>query len=179
MFSEKFFAASNLPAALLLMSFFAMACAPAASGYSSSQRMERIRALEQAREQDLANAHDGSLGPTAVGEYMIQADKANEAIADLYRSGDVSQSEIADALFVPPKHLSDAERVQLIRQLEQSRDLDELQWRHHQGGREPILEEDYAVQERKAKRVIADLENKTPVSWAEINDAMQVPTNLY
>lgn len=162
-----------------LLACLISACSPAEESVSWERRTELVAQLEQAKHLDQARALDTSLGPVAAGDYMLQAEKADAAIADLERRPQVPESEIEDALFVPPRHLSASERAQLIRQLEKSRQLDEMGWREHQGGREPILEEDYNIQGMRATRVIRALESDTPTSWAEINDATQVPDGFY
>ena len=162
-----------------LLACLMSACAPAEKPVSQERRTELIAQLEQAKQLDQARALDISLGPVAAGDYMLQTDKADAAIADLERRSQVPECEIEAALFVPPRHLSASERAQLIRQLEKSRQLDQTGWREHQGGREPILEEDYNIQDTRATRVIYALESNTPVSWWETSDAMQVPDGFY
>jgi hypothetical protein len=155
------------------------ACSTSKDAASSERRAELFAQLEQAKQLDQKLALDTSLGPVAAGDYMLQAEKVDAAIADLKTHWHVPDAEIAEALFVPPKHLSDSERFQLIKRLEQSRKQDEIGWRDYQGGRDPILGEDYIVQSRKATRVIRALESGTSVSWFEIRDAMQVPSGPY
>jgi hypothetical protein len=40
---------------------------------------------------------------------------------------------------------------------------------------DPVIAQNFQVQERKANRVIKDLETNQPVSWADIDEAMHVP----
>jgi hypothetical protein len=168
---------SKLLAVLVLC---ASACAATTSStLSPRQRSALIEQLQGARETDLENAKDIELGPIAAGDYMIQADKAQKAIADLNRSDDVPQAEISDALFVPPKHLTPAMRASLIQQLEQAKALDDRRYLENLGGREPILTEDFNIQSIRATRVIDDLETETPVSWFDIRQAMYVPLEMY
>ena len=146
---------------------------------SPRERSQLIDQLQGARPTDLKNATDTALGPDAAGDYMIQADKAEAAINDLERRNDIPRSEISDALFVPPKHLSPAMRANLIEQLEHAKALDDERWRENLGGWEPILTEDYNIQSMRAKRVIKDLETGSPVSWFQIQQAMYVPDEVY
>lgn len=170
------FRIARIVVALLVFAASLSACAPfTESKVSSAQSEQTLQRLQAARELDLSDALDPNIGPVASGDYSVRADKANQVMNELEHGQNVSQSQIADALFVPPTHLSARERAELIRQLEESRALDETGWREHEGGREPILEEDYNIQSRRATRVIRALESATPVSWTAINDAMQVP----
>jgi len=138
----------------------------------NGQLIQRLRA---AAELDRSRAYDVSVGPVAAGDYMLRADRAENVIAKLEHGERVSQAEIADALFVPPASLSETERAQLIRKLEQARELDEQGWWDYTW--DPVIAQNFQVQERKAKRVIRDLETNQPVSWSDIAEAMQVPDN--
>ncbi len=124
---------------------------------------------------DLSNAMDTGLGPLAAEDYMTQAGKAETAITDLRQHSNVPRSEISAALFVPPKHLSSAQRAELIKRLEQAKVRDDEIWRNHLGGWDPILTEDCTVQGMRVERVVNKLETDSPVSWSEITDAMWVP----
>lgn len=144
-------------------------------GISPDERAQLIEQLQGARQTDLKNALDTSLGPDAAGDYMTQAGKAETAINDLSQHSDVSKSEISDALFIPPKHLSPAQRAELITQLEQAKARDDEIWRTHMGGWDPILTTDCTIQGKRVDRVLKDLETEEPVSWSEINEALYVP----
>lgn len=150
-----------------------------ASKTSPARRSELIEQLQAARSADLSNAQDTSLGPIAAGDYMIQAKKARTAIGKLSAGAHVSNVELSDALFVPPRHLSPEERQKLIAQLEASKKLDESIFREHLGGWDPILTEDCNVQENRAQQAINDLQADQPISWQEIDAAMQVPNEYY
>jgi hypothetical protein len=146
---------------------------------SPRERSQLIEQLQAARQTDLTNATDTRLGPDSAGDYMIQADKAETAIDDLNRSNNIPSSEIADALFVPPKHISPEMRARLIQQLEQAKALDDQRWLENLGGWNPTLTEDFNIQSMRAKRVINDLETGSPVSWFQIRQAMYVPDEVY
>lgn len=163
------------PFIILLALCTLTSCASRASKASPAQRSQVIKQLQGARETDLSNALDTSLGPVAAGDYMIQADKARTAISELSAGAPVSETELSEALFVPPRHLSPAERQRLIAQLEASKELDQARWREHLGGWDPILTEDCVVQEKRAQHSIEALEADQPVSWQEVNQAMTVP----
>jgi hypothetical protein len=145
------------------------------SGTSPRERAQLIEQLQEARQTDLKNALDTSLGPDAAGDYMTQAGKAETAINDLSQHSNVPKSEISDALFVRPKHLSPAQRAELITQLEQAKARDDEIWRSHLGGWDPILTTDCTIQGTRVERVVNKLETERPVSWSEINEALYVP----
>ena len=152
------------------------ACASAGSaGMTPRERSNLIEQLQQARQTDLRNAMDTELGPVAAGNYMTQAGKAENAIDDLSQHSNVPRAEISDALFVPPKHLSTAERMELIKQLKQAKALDDQIYRNHLGGYDPILTQDCTVQAHRVDRVTIELETERQVSWSEIREAMWVP----
>ena len=154
-------------------------CANLSPTVSPQERTDLIERLQEARQTDLTNAMDSQLGPDAVGDYMIQAEKAEKAINDLNASPYVPRSEMADALFVPPKHISPELRASLIEQLERAQALDDERWRENLGGWNPTLTEDFNIQSMRAKRVANDLKTGTPVSWTEIRQAMYVPDEVY
>jgi hypothetical protein len=140
-----------------------------------NERAQLIEQLQEARQTDLKDARDTALGPDAAGDYMTQAGKAETAIDDLSQHSNVPKSEISDALFVPPKHLSPARRAELIKQLEQAKSRDDEIFHTHLGGWDPILTEDCNIQGERVERVVNKLETERPVSWSEINQAMWVP----
>jgi hypothetical protein len=144
-----------------------------------AERSQLIEQLQAARSADLNNAQDTSLGPVAAGDYMIQAEKARTAIGKLSSGAHVSKTELSDALFVPPRHLSLAERQKLITQLEASKKLDDAIYREHLGGWDPILTEDCNVQATRAQQAIDDLQSDQPISWQDIDQAMTVPNESY
>ena len=143
------------------------------------ERVQVIEQLQQARQTDLDDAMDTSLGPTAEGDYLAQAEKADSAIRDLNQHSNVPRSEVSAALFVPPKHLSPEMRAQLVEKLEQARALDDEKWHNNLGSEdEAWLTLLCDIQSRRATRVIKKLETGEPVSWYEINDAMTTPDEI-
>jgi hypothetical protein len=165
--------------ALIVLCATASCAATSSSNVAPAERSQLIEQLQEARRTDLNNAKDTSLGPLAAGDYMIQAQKARTVIGKLDAGSHVSKSELADALFVPPKHLSPAEREQLIAKLQASKKLDDAIYREHLGGWDPILTEDCTVQARRAREAITDLQSDQPISWQEIDQATVVPNEYY
>jgi hypothetical protein len=135
-----------------------------------TQLIERLRAAE---ELDKSRALDVSLGPVASGDYGLRADRAHDVADKLEHGVAVSPEEISAALFVPPRSLTETERAQLVRKLEQAKELDQRGWWDWTW--DPVIAQNFQVQERKANRVIKDLETNQPVSWADIDEAMHVP----
>ena len=160
--------------AVLLVSHPAT-CATTESNIPSQDPTQLIQQLRAAKELDLSNAHDLSVGPVAAGDFMLRADRADDVIGNLEHGVHVSRAEVRDALFVPPKSLSETQRAELVRELEQAR------WRDNRGWwdwtRDPVIAQNFSVQEKKADRVIRELETDQPVSWHDIQEAMQVPAN--
>ena len=149
------------------------ACAPTESNLSNAQGERTLQHLQAARQIDLSNAKDPEVGPVASGDYSLRADRAEQVMHDLEHGQYVGQSQIDDALFVPPKSLSLEQRAHLIRQLEIARNQDEQGW--WDWTRDPIIAQDFAVQEKKANRAIKDLKTSQQISWSEINDGLEVP----
>src|SRR5271156_1634598 len=98
----------------ILVASSVSACAPAESNVSAAQPQQTLRWLRAAREIDLSNASDPAVGPVASGDYSIRAENAAQVISDLEHGQYVSQSQIDDAQFVPPKSLSLEQRARLI-----------------------------------------------------------------
>lgn len=150
------------------------ACAPTEASVSDAAECEgTLQRLEAARKADLSNAIDPGVGPVASGDYSIRADRAEQVMYDLEHGKYVSQSQIDAALFVPPKSISLADRAQLIRELKQARNLDDRGW--WDWTRDPIIAQDFSVQEKKASRAIIALETGQQISWSEIDEGLQVP----
>ncbi|HUO04049.1 MAG TPA: hypothetical protein VMU16_02515 [Candidatus Binataceae bacterium] len=158
------------------MLFELSSCIPVVS---PNQRPEVIEQLQAARQTDLEDATDTSLGPVAQGDYLVQAEKVDSVIKELNQNSDVPQSQVEAALFVPPKHISPEMRDYLVRKLEQARALDNEKWHNNLGSEdEAWLTLLCEIQARRATRVIKKLETGEPVSWVEIHDAMTTPDEV-
>jgi hypothetical protein len=167
-----------LPIAALAVGLFVLAaslsgCGPAESNATTADLDRTLESLSAARELDLSNAKDLSVGPIASGDYSMRADRAGDVMNELEHGRYVSHSQIGAALFVPPKSITSAQRARLIRDLAQARYLDERGW--WDWTRDPTIAQDFSVQEKKAKRAIKDLETRNEVSWSEIQEGLQVP----
>jgi hypothetical protein len=157
----------------LILALSLSACAPTESNVSNAQGEQILQRLQAAREIDLRNARDPEVGPVASGDYSVRADKADQVMYSLEHGQYVSQSQIDDALFVPPKSLSPALKAELIHELENAKNQDNQGW--WDWTRDPVIAQDFSVQEKKAKRAIRYLETDQQISWSEIDDSLQVP----
>jgi hypothetical protein len=159
---------------------FSAACFSSCSVASTTSRTPDeasalIEQLEGAKHTDLQNALAPDILPIAQGDLMISAGKATTAIEKLRRGEYISQTEVAQALVVPPKSLSVEERVYLIRQLEAAIAMDNQGFDDYP--RDPGKEEDFQVQARMAEQVAHQLRNGETVSWWAIQQALEVPAN--
>src|SRR4029077_4992903 len=94
--------------------------APGTSGFAATdsnssmdQGTQLLQRLTAARQLDRSLALGVSVGPVGGGEYMLRADRAQDVIDKIEHGERVSRAEIADALFVPPKSLSQTERAHI------------------------------------------------------------------
>jgi hypothetical protein len=169
--SSSRFIKINLVSLILALSL--SACAPTESNVSYAQSERTLQRLQAAREMDLGNARDPEVGPVASGDYSLRADRAEQVMSDLEHGNYVIQSEIDYALWVPPKSISLEDRARLIRELEIARNQDEQGW--WDWTRDPLIAQDFAVQEKKANRAIKYLQTGQQISWSEISDGLEVP----
>jgi hypothetical protein len=160
-------------ASALVFAVSLSACAPTESNVSNMQSERTLQDLQAAREIDLSNARDPEVGPVASGDYSLRADKAAQVMDDLEHGQYVSQAQIDAALFVPPKSLSQEQKAHLIGELEIARNQDEQGW--WDWTRDPVIAQDFAVQEKKANRALRHLETGQQLSWSEIHDGLEVP----
>jgi len=169
----KSFRIAGYIASTLFFATSLSACAPVKSNVSTAQIERTLQRLQAAREIDLSNARDPEVGPVASGDYSIRADKAAQVMNEMEHGRSVSQARVDDALFVPPKTISLEQRARLVDELKQARALDNRGW--WDWTRDPIIAQDFSVQEIKANRAIKDLETNKQVSWSEIDEGLQVP----
>ena len=151
----------GIAASTLLLAASLSACAPAESNVSTAQIEQNLQRLQVARKTDLSNALDIAVGPVASGDYSIRAEKADQVMSDIEHGKYVSQARVDDALFVPPKTISQEQRDQLVYQLEEARAQDNQGW--WDWTRDPVIAQDFSVQEIKANRAIRDLETNQQV----------------
>lgn len=163
--------------AFWLLFLLAVSCVPAASQTSSERMTQLLGQLEQARDLDRKNALDPGIGPVLAGDYLIRADKAQAAIDKITGGSYISDPEIADALFVPPKQLTAEERKALIGRLEQAKDLDDRGSHETSACGNAGAHQDFSVQSDKAEQAIDKLNQGKSIGWSEIGAALEVPSN--
>ena len=73
----------------------------------------------------------------------------------------------------PPNRSRPRCEAELIRELQQAKNLDDRGW--WDWTRDPIIAQDFSVQEKKASRAINDLETSQQISWSEIDAGLEVP----
>jgi hypothetical protein len=170
--SENLRIAGSLASAVFLMASLS-ACAPAESSVSALHNQRILQRLQAARAVDLRNARDLDVGPVASGDYSHRADNAEQVMTEIEHGKYVFQSRIDAALFVPPRSLSLEQRARLVDELKEARAMDDRGW--WEWTRDPIIAQDFSVQEIKANRAIKDLETNQQVSWSEIDEGLRVP----
>ncbi|MGD0291209.1 MAG: hypothetical protein ABSC63_16320 [Candidatus Binataceae bacterium] len=144
-----------------------------------------VEELESAKQQDWRNALDPHVAPSEEEDFLDQMNKADRALKELTHGFKVPQSEIEEALMVPPKSLSSRKRLQLIRQLQDAVQqcdrneqamLNDLAWSDSVA---PMDTFTFDQQKALAESVIKDLEIGEEVHWSTIKEALVVPQNPY
>ncbi len=144
-----------------------------------------MRRLESAKQSDWAAANDPTVSPIRQGTFLNQMNKVDRAIEELNHGFIPPQSEINDALWSPPKHISPAERAQLIEQLKQARQqdnrneqqmLNDLAWSRSDA---PADTATFDRRKQQIDQVIKNLEIGAPVRWSAIKEALVVPASPY
>lgn len=168
----------------ILLSACAQAAAPTLRPTSPQDKAALIEQLETAKRLDWNDALDSSVAPATQEDFLEQMNKADRAIKELSHGFPVSQPEISDALWVPPKSMSAEQKDRLIGQLQDAIQQDDrneqemlidLSW-SEEGS---INTSTYDRQKELADNVIKDLEIGEDVHWSTIKEALQVPRNPY
>src|ERR1700691_2914084 len=110
---------------LALLSACAQAAAPALTPAPLPNNAQLVERLETAKRLDWTNALDSNVAPTEQEDFLSQMNKADRAIKELTHGFSVPQSEIEDALWVPPKSISAKQKTQLIEQLQNAIEQDD------------------------------------------------------
>ena len=168
-----------VPLAFLLLVLPAVAAnAQATAPVQSPQLTDLIQRLETAKKTDRDAALDPTVSPVRQETFLNQMNKADRAIRELSHGFTVSQSEVDDALWMPPKHITAEERTHLIEQLEQARQQDDhneqqmlngLAWSRSVAPADTVI-----FDQRKAQvdGVVKDLEIGAPVHWSDIKQVL-------
>jgi hypothetical protein len=174
----------------LLLSIPLSACArsavqPRTPVTTTKNKAALVEELKSAKQQDWSSALDPQVAPSEEEDFLDQMNKADRAIKELTHGFEVPQSEIDDALLVPPKSLSLQKRLQLIRQLQDAAQQDErneqamlndLAWSDSVA---PMDTYTFDQQKALAEGVIKDLEIGEDVHWSTIKEALVVPQSPY
>jgi len=179
---------SNL--STIFLSILLSACAQSASHLhtpttATQNKYALVEELEWAKRQDWSNALDPHVATSEKEDFLDQMNKADRAIKELTHGFEVPESEIDEALVIPPKSLSSNERKQVIQQLQdavQQDDrneqamLNELAWSDSVA---PMDTFTFDQQKALAESVIKDLEIGEDVHWSTIKEALVVPQSPY
>jgi hypothetical protein len=144
-----------------------------------------VEELETAEREDWNNALDPRVAPSEREDFLDQMNKANRAIRELTHGFEVPEAEVDDALVMPPKSLSAARRLLLIRRLQdavrqddhnEQAMLNDLAW---SDSAFPADTAKFDQQKELANEVIKDLEIGEDVHWSTIGKALVVPQSPY
>jgi hypothetical protein len=163
-----------IAAGLTAIACWAPACEHTEASVSGSRKAHMIEELEAANELSIGKANS-NIGPVEKNDYMIQAYKADRAIKKLRNGYEVSPAELQDALMVPSEPLSAQQKADLIEELQQARKTDVQGISDY--ALDPVIAQDFEVQEEAVDKVIEDLEIGEPVPRSEILAALEVPAN--
>ena len=171
------------------LSFLLSTCARSAAQLqtttSTKNKAALVEELESAKQQDWSNALDPHVAPSEEEDFLDQMNKADRAIKELTHGFEVPQSEIDEALVMPPKSLSPNERKQLIQQLQdavQQDDRNEQAMLNDLAWSDSVAPTDtFTFDQQKAlvESVIKDLEIGEDVHWSTIKEALVVPHGPY
>jgi hypothetical protein len=176
---------------ILLFAFLLLVLPPlvadgsASATYTSAQpASDVIKELKAARATDWNSAHDPSVSLIRHGTFLNQMNKADRAIKEIEHGFPVSQSELDNALWVPPKHISPQLRAKLIQELEQAKHQDNINEQRmlydstwDNAGRIDTVKFDR--RKHLVDSTVEDLEIGAPVHWSNIKLALVAPPSPY
>jgi hypothetical protein len=152
---------------------------------SSQQTSQLIQRLDAAKKADWDAALDPTVSTVREETFLNQMNKADRASKELSHGFSVPQTEINDALWAPPRHISPEERAHLIQELNQARQEDEqneqnmlndLAWDRSAAPADTAI---FDQRKQEVDAVVKDLEIGAPVHWTSIKEALVVPTSPY
>jgi hypothetical protein len=151
---------------------------------SPRQKSRLVELLESAKTADQNGEMDPHVTPMARDDFIDQKLKADRVIRELTHGFEVPEREVSDALWVPPRSITDAQRAQLIQRLQLAKQqddhneqemLNDSEW----GNFYPIGISTFDHQKQLADSAIEDLEIGEPVPWSTIREALHVPPSPY
>jgi hypothetical protein len=144
-----------------------------------------LQQLEAAKSSDWDLALDPTISSVRQETFLNHMNKADRAIKELSHGFTVPQSELDEALWIAPKHITAEKRAQLIEQLRQARQQDDhseqrmltgLAWSNSVA---PVDTVTFDQRKAQVDAVIKNLEIGAPVHYSDINQALVVPTAPY
>jgi hypothetical protein len=151
----------------------------------SQQTSDLIQRLNAAKKADWDAALDPAVSPVREETFLNQMNKADRVSKELSHGFAVPQGEIDDALWSPPKHISQEERAQLIQELKQARQqddqheqnmLNDLAWSRSGAPADTVV---FDERKQEVDAVVKDLEIGAPVHWTAIKQALVVLPSPY
>jgi len=139
------------------------------------QRALLIENLEAAIKLDYQNLADGKDDRVQADDSIYQATKAQGVIEQLQQGVEVPQSEVNDALDVPPESLSEDARAEIIKELNTAEKCDELGEQTHDPGNDWLAWDSYREQRDRAAEISKAMSLDVDVPWSEIQEALRVP----
>jgi hypothetical protein len=152
---------------------------------SSQQTSQLIQRLDAAKKADWNAALDPTVSPVREETFLNQMNKEDRASKELSHGFSVPQTEINDALWAPPRHISPEERAHLIQELNQARQqddrneqamLNDLAWSRSAAPADTVI---FDQRKQEVDAVVKDLEIGAPVHWSAIKQALVVPASPY
>ena len=141
----------------------------------SEERVLLIRKLEAAEQMDEENASGGKSDNVQADDSIHQASQAQRIIMRLRQGQTVTQSEIDDALDVPPESVTPEARTELIKELSLAESRDELGEQNYDPGNDWLTWNSFREQRERADSVSKALGAGVNVPWSEIQQALRVP----
>jgi hypothetical protein len=144
-----------------------------------------VEQLQSVKHEDWTDALDPRVAQSEREDFLDRMNKADRAIKELTHGFEVPQSEIDDALVIPPKSLSATQRAKLIGRLQdavQQDDRNEQAMLNDQAWSSSAFPADtskFDQQMELANAVIKDLEIGEDVHWSMVKDALVVPQSPY
>lgn len=149
------------------------ACAP--DHNTAQQRALLMEQIEKAKAMDSEHLANGTTDPTQAAESVYQARRAQSVVERLHRGEELPQSEIDNALDVPPQSISRDARSELIRELMTAEKRDELGEQTHGPGNDWLAWDSYREHRHRAHNIMKALVRGEEVPWSEIQQALRVP----
>jgi hypothetical protein len=151
---------------------------------SPRQKSQLVELLETAETADRNGEMDPHVTPMTRDDFIDQKLKAERVIRELTHGFDAPEQEISDALWVPPRSITDERRAQLIQRLQMAKQQDDHNEQEmlndsvwgNSGAIDTVI---FDQQMQLVDNVIEDLEIGEPVSWSTIRKALYVPPSPF